>query len=629
MGAEIITTNQTSQYLIDSGDFVVLMPGVTLTIDATTDPGFLADNTGNFTLTVLGQVVTKGKAAVIGHAVTDIPLGALDVGEDGLLQSLTDVAVELRRDNNAIDNAGTITGGAGGIRYAAGVVEGQLTNSGTISSFLGGGIVAKGAAGGSAPGVFEIVNTGQIDAATTGVSVDFESLQLTNHGDIISLGTGISLADDPSLENTLTLVNTGLIQGDATAIDATGHDDHVTNSGTLLGGVLLGEGDNLLDNSGTISGLVSAGAGVETLNNTGEITGALNLGDGANVATNAGRLAGLAAGNGDDRFINALSGVVTGLVDLGDGANNMTNHGQLEAGLSLGAGDDTLVSTGTISGAVTLGGGSNRATIAGDLFGALTGGESADVITIDGRVEGDVTTGNGADRLVIHGRIDGTVDLGTGTDFVRLGVDVNPATGTLDGGSGADTLEAWIDVEDVFDFELIKLKGGESLAVLADGIDNTIYGNRADNALDGGGGADALFGRRGDDALMGGDGADTLKGGGGQDDLIGGAGADIMDGGRGRDTFAYEAATDSLKTDRDHIVDFERGRDIIDLTSLVEGRVAWLGNNGFTGTGTAEARYRVGTDLVELRIDATGNGKADMIVVIEDVAKLAADDFIL
>ena len=46
MGAEIITTNQTGQYLIEGGDFVVLMPGVTLTIGASTDTGFLADTTG-------------------------------------------------------------------------------------------------------------------------------------------------------------------------------------------------------------------------------------------------------------------------------------------------------------------------------------------------------------------------------------------------------------------------------------------------------------------------------------------------------------------------------------------------------------------------------------------------------
>lgn len=117
MGAEIITTNQTSQYVIGGGDFVVLMPDVTLTVDASTDTGFRADTTGAFTLTVLGQVVTYGIGAVIGQAPTDsdLVLGALDVGEDGRLQSLTDVAVEVRRNYNVIDNDGTISGGNAGI----------------------------------------------------------------------------------------------------------------------------------------------------------------------------------------------------------------------------------------------------------------------------------------------------------------------------------------------------------------------------------------------------------------------------------------------------------------------------------------------------------------------------------
>ncbi len=629
MGADIITTDQTSQYVIGSGDHVVLMPDVTLTIDATSDPGFLADNTGIFTLTVLGQVVTKGPAAVLGHDSSDAFLGTLSVGETGRLQAITDVAVEVRRSGTRIDNDGVISGGNGGVTYAAGVTGGYLSNSGTISSILMGGIVAEGAAGGTAPGLFEIVNTGLIEVATAGVSIAHESLRLTNHGDIIAAETGVAVSDDPGLENTLTLVNTGLIQGETATIDATGHDDSVTNSGTLLGAVLLGEGANVLGNSGAIVGAVSAGDGADVLDNTGEVAGPLDLGGGANVATNAGRLAQVTAGSGDDRFTNSLAGVVTGLVDLGDGANHFVNHGQLEAGLSFGSGEDTLLSTGTITGAVALGDGTNTVTLGGALFGALVGGANPDLIKITGRVDGDITLGNGADELVIVGRIDGDVDMGSGMDVVRLRAAAEPGTGTIDGGSGADTLIARIDVEDVFNFELIQLKGSAGLAVAADAIANTITGNRAGNDIDGGGGNDILSRRRGSDTLIGGDGADTIRGGGGYDDLIGGAGADVLYGGRGRDVFVYEDIGDSTKWVRDRIVDFERGRDIIDLTDLVEGTVTWLAKGWYTGGGQAEARYRMRPDHVELRIDATGNGKVDMIILVEDVAALGADDFYL
>ncbi|MEZ5770026.1 MAG: hypothetical protein R3D80_22020, partial [Paracoccaceae bacterium] len=403
MGAEIITTDQTAQYVIDSGDFVVLMPDVSLTIAATTDPGFIAGNAGNFTVTVHGQVVTKGKAAVLGLAAGDLPLAGLSVSDTGLLQALTDTAVEIRRSNNAIDNDGTITGGAGGIKYAAGVTGGSLANSGTISSLQGAGILADGGAGGAAPGLFEIVNTGSIEGATVAVSVAYEHLALTNHGEIVSLGTGILVADDPGLLNVLTLVNTGLIQGDGIAIDATEHDDHVTNIGTLVGTLLLGGGANTFDNAGTTTGEVGMGAGADRVTNTGAVTGALDLGAGANVATNAGKLASVTAGSGDDRFTNALTGVVTGVLALGDGNNDLANHGQIEAGLTFGSGDDTLLNAGTITGDLSLGEGSNVATITGALFGALSGGDSADIVVVEGRIVGDVTLGGGADRLTCDG----------------------------------------------------------------------------------------------------------------------------------------------------------------------------------------------------------------------------------
>ncbi len=629
MGAEIITTNQTSQYLIQGGDFVVLMPDVTLTIEATTATGFLANTNSNFTLTVLGQVVTYGKAADLGLAANDVTLAALDVGEGGLMQSLTDVAVEVRRNNNMIDNAGTITGGAGGIRYGTGVAEGKLTNSGTISSFLGPGIVAGGAAGGGVPGRFTVVNTGAIEAATTGVSIGNESLALTNHGDIIALGTGVRVTDDPSLANILTLVNTGLIQGATTAIEATGHADSVTNSGTLLGAVLLGEGDNVLRNWGDVFGAVGAGAGADILDNTGAVSAAVDLGAGANRITNAGRLAELTAGGGDDAFTNELTGVVTGLVDLGDGANAVTNHGQLAAGLALGSGDDTLLSTGTITGPVTLGDGTNTATFNGALFGALVGGVNADIIKIRGSVAGDITLDDGADSLINTGRIEGNVDMGAGADFVRLTARAEATGGSIDGGSGEDTLASFVDVEDVFNFEIIRLKGSEGLGVIADAIDNIVFGNTGANEIDGGDGADQLYGGGGGDTLLGGLAADILMGGRGADELIGGEGADILYGGRGRDVFAYEAVTDSAKGVADHIVDFERGRDKVDLSALVDGSVSWLGTGRFTRSGVAEARYTVVDGDLNLKLDVNGDGVLDMAIILEDLAGIGAADFLL
>lgn len=588
MVAEIISTDQTGQYVIGANAHVALMPGVTLTVEATTAPGFLADHDSICTLTVLGSVVTFGSAAVIGNSSTGTMLAAVTVGEGGLLHSLTGFGVEMRRSGARIDNDGVISGGNAGVQFAAGANGAELANSGTISSLLGNGVGVVGAAGGVTPSLFDIVNTGTIQAAVDGVSIASESLALTNHGDIIAAGTGIRLTDDPALENTLALVNTGLVQGGSTAVEATGHADSVTNSGTLLGAVLLGDGHNVFDNSGTVSGAITAGAGADTFTNTG---------------------------------------VASGAIDLGDGANAVTNSGRIENGIILGAGDDTVLSEGTILGDIHLGDGTNTATFAGAVHGSLTGGANKDIIEISGHLAGDVTLGNGADSLDIEGRIDGTVDMGTGTDTLRLGATARTTTGTLDGGSGDDTLLSRIDVEDAFNFEFINLKGASNLGVVADAADTLIYGNRGANEIDGGDGADVIYGRSGGDLLLGGLGADVLGGGRGADELVGGAGADRLNGGRGRDVFVYEATTDSRRGAADRILDFDRGRDTLDLTDLVEGTITWLGDDRFSRSGDAEARFKARVDSVEVRVDVDGDGIIDTQIILDDIARLTAGDF--
>ena len=97
----------------------------------------------------------------------------------------------------------------------------------------------------------------------------------------------------------------------------------------------------------------------------------------------------------------------------------------------------------------------------------------------------------------------------------------------------------------------------------------------------------------------------------------------------GKDVFVYLAASDSTKIDADQILDFERGRDKVDLTELVEGTITWLGTDRFTAGGGAEARYRIRPDHVDVRIDATGDGAADMVILIMDLDRLTAGDFYL
>ena len=66
---------------------------------------------------------------------------------------------------------------------------------------------------------------------------------------------------------------------------------------------------------------------------------------------------------------------------------------------------------------------------------------------------------------------------------------------------------------------------------------NPTPGPPANQALNGGSGADTLNGGQGDDILFGNGGSDTLNGGAGSDILIGGTGADTMFGDTGNDVF--------------------------------------------------------------------------------------------
>jgi RTX calcium-binding nonapeptide repeat (4 copies) len=87
-------------------------------------------------------------------------------------------------------------------------------------------------------------------------------------------------------------------------------------------------------------------------------------------------------------------------------------------------------------------------------------------------------------------------------------------------------------------------------------------------------GADLLSGEAGNDRLVGGGGNDALLGGAGDDVLPGRYGADLLEGGEGADRFAYSPA-DPFRTssetglgegNRDIILDFVQGKDVLDFT---------------------------------------------------------------
>lgn len=144
---------------------------------------------------------------------------------------------------------------------------------------------------------------------------------------------------------------------------------------------------------------------------------------------------------------------------------------------------------------------------------------------------------------------------------------------------------------------------------------DTIYGNKFDNSLNGLAGSDILWGFGGDDKLTGGEGNDHLYGGDGNDQLFGGngndvlvsglnkagAGAEILDGGAGTDTVSFLShpvgVTVNLATGS--ATSISTNAKLISIENVVgSAKADWIygssGNNVLTGTGGNDNIYGAG-----------------------------------
>ncbi len=170
----------------------------------------------------------------------------------------------------------------------------------------------------------------------------------------------------------------------------------------------------------------------------------------------------------------------------------------------------------------------------------------------------------------------------------------NRAQNTLSGGAGDDVL-AGAGAAD-------SLKGGAGNDLLQGGSGrDRLVGQSGDDVLVGDGGRDRLSGGAGRDQLSGGHGRDKLVGGGGADQLNGGLGADNLIGGAGMDVFLFDE-----RSGDDRILDFNTGRDLIDVSQLATGF------DDLTMIDTAQgvrvlmdgaSVLLVGTDITEVAIE--------------------------
>ncbi|MEO1133094.1 MAG: SGNH/GDSL hydrolase family protein [Cyanobacteria bacterium J06639_1] len=180
-------------------------------------------------------------------------------------------------------------------------------------------------------------------------------------------------------------------------------------------------------------------------------------------------------------------------------------------------------------------------------FDLLNGGRGAD--TLRGEAGNDLLDG---------GRGPDLLDGGSGNDALLGG----NRSDTLLGGSGDDALSGETGRDLLFgeagnDF----INGDRGRDTISGGEGNDIInGGGAGDLIDGGLGNDVINGDRGPDTIFGGEGGDIINGGIGDDVIDGGEGGDILSGGSGRDRFVL-----SLQPEPDLILDFEIGRDVLEL----------------------------------------------------------------
>ncbi len=137
--------------------------------------------------------------------------------------------------------------------------------------------------------------------------------------------------------------------------------------------------------------------------------------------------------------------------------------------------------------------------------------------------------------------------------------------------------------------------------------------------------------------IIGNRGGNYLDGQGGNDVITGGAGRDVLTGGLDADRFDFNSVKDSAKTAtyRDHITDFLRGSDKLDLCTI-DARSTMTGNQAFKWIATqafhhtaGELHYvRSGANVI-VSGDVNGDGKADFQIQLDGLTAVGKADFIL
>ena len=229
-----------------------------------------------------------------------------------------------------------------------------------------------------------------------GINPDATST-VTNSGTIDSVGNAIVRNGT----ETISVLNSGTIESDYNAFDGTNASglDLITNTGTMIGDVYLGGGDDLYDGRlGAIQGDVFGGAGIDRLYSDAGNNRLFGEGDNDTLMGGAGADY-LSGGTGTDRaaYSSATKAVIVSL------SNPSINSGD--------AAGDTYNSIENLTGSNY-----NDALNGNSAKNAINGGAGND--TIKGYAGNDTLTGySGADSFVFNTALNASTNVDTIADF--------------------------------------------------------------------------------------------------------------------------------------------------------------------------------------------------------------------
>lgn len=583
-----------------------------------------------------------------------------------------------RQVNTAETVTVTLTGNDSDLTVNAAVAVADPLSEGITATAGAGGLITLNASVTGYEGIRSEATTAVYNVAiaagitlrgTTGSGIKFDigGSQITNSGRIEAAQSGVSINGDGGNG----VINSGMIVA-ATAIDLRGDDNFIGNlssiHGTTTGIVLFGT-SNDIENFGTIGS------------------------DGTAIAI---------FGSGDNNIGNFAGGVIAGGLDAlaiggGGGIEHVLNEGTITGNIALKGGNDYLdTRVGTIAGEIDLGLG-NDTFLGGSGNNWVLGGGGDDVITAGSGFTGAIFSGARADYNVVKNP-DGTLTVTSTADGVdqlkgvRMGsfsdgtfalVNTAPDNITLSkNAAAADTMVGSViaslagdDADgDAITYQLvgnaggifslnganlilstrldfqpkpehtITVKstdpwGGETLktftiTVTAASVPPVVGTPAVPLVLTGTSRADVLRGESLNDILYGLAANDRLFGEAGNDRLFGGTGKDVLSGGAGSDIFVFDTRPNK-KTNLDRIVDFSVAEDTIHLSKKAFNKIAKKGvltkSAFWSGDKAHDANDRViynkKTGALFYDSDGSGQTAAVQIATLSKKLKMNALDF--